>query len=301
MEHQLSILIPTYNNVCVALVESLNAQAIGMDGLRYEIIVADDGSTDAATVTANSCIDSLPNCKYCTLSTNIGRAAIRNHLGQQAHYEWLLFLDSDVVVENDDFISRYIKAQGDIPVVCGGIKIGSRNNGEETKGNLRFLYEKDCELRHGTNQRAKRPFQAFRTTNFMVRKSTFRKHHFNPSITTYGYEDVLYGKCLHDNEIGIRHIDNPVTYFDYEGNESFVAKTEESIRTLETLYEPLTNYSNIIKAYKKLALLRLSCLLRALYKMRRSAWRANLTSQHPSLLTFKLYKIGYFISIHKHP
>ena len=39
----LSILIPTYNGDCRAMVEELSCQAQALVGLDYEIIVADDG------------------------------------------------------------------------------------------------------------------------------------------------------------------------------------------------------------------------------------------------------------------
>ena len=46
MINNLSILIPTYNNVCLELVRDLQAQALILSSendFEYEIIVADDG------------------------------------------------------------------------------------------------------------------------------------------------------------------------------------------------------------------------------------------------------------------
>ena len=46
MINSLSILIPTYNNVCLELVRDLQAQASilsSTNDLEYEILVADDG------------------------------------------------------------------------------------------------------------------------------------------------------------------------------------------------------------------------------------------------------------------
>lgn len=70
MINTLSILIPTYNNVCVELVKSLQAQASllysSSDSLsssshfEYEILVADDGSTDERTIEGNRIINTLP-------------------------------------------------------------------------------------------------------------------------------------------------------------------------------------------------------------------------------------------------
>ena len=48
MIKSLSILLPSYNNECVSFVKRLQEQAenIKDDDFKYEIIVADDGSTD---------------------------------------------------------------------------------------------------------------------------------------------------------------------------------------------------------------------------------------------------------------
>ena len=71
MINTLSILIPTYNNVCIELVKSLQAQASLLSSssetrsssqessscFEYEILVADDGSTDKGTVEENRIIN----------------------------------------------------------------------------------------------------------------------------------------------------------------------------------------------------------------------------------------------------
>lgn len=64
MINSLSILIPTYNNVCLELVKSLQAQAALLSDFEYEILVADDGSTDLSTITGNRKINEIENCYY---------------------------------------------------------------------------------------------------------------------------------------------------------------------------------------------------------------------------------------------
>ena len=90
---ELSILIPTYNDVCTDSVNTLMQQAESIGDLRFEIIVADDASTDENVGEANRAIDRMTNCRYIRRENNVGRAAIRNFLAQEARYEWLLFVD----------------------------------------------------------------------------------------------------------------------------------------------------------------------------------------------------------------
>ena len=47
MKTQLSVLIPTYNYVCLPLVRELHKQAMAIEGLQFEIVVAEDGSDEA--------------------------------------------------------------------------------------------------------------------------------------------------------------------------------------------------------------------------------------------------------------
>ena len=101
----LSILIPTYNDACAKLVDTLRQQAEALD-ISYEIIVADDGSTNAEVVRSNRQINQWAHCRMDERPQNSGRASVRNYLAQQAQYNWLLFIDSDMVVCNPDFLKR---------------------------------------------------------------------------------------------------------------------------------------------------------------------------------------------------
>ena len=123
MINTLSILIPTYNNVCVELVKSLQAQASllysSSDSLsssseslsssshfEYEILVADDGSTDERTIEGNRIINTLPHCRYIERKENVGRAALRNFLAREAKYTWLLFIDSNMNVISHQYLAN---------------------------------------------------------------------------------------------------------------------------------------------------------------------------------------------------
>ena len=65
----LSILIPTYNYVCVKLVTDLQQQAERLE-CPYEILVADDASEEAFK-RENRKINGIPGCKYIELQENV--------------------------------------------------------------------------------------------------------------------------------------------------------------------------------------------------------------------------------------
>ena len=103
----LSILIPTYNYDVTALVKNLQQQCLKINGLVFEVLVYDDGSSLFRE--ENRYINSLEYCSFTLLDKNIGRSAIRNMLARNASYENLLFLDADVQLIKNEFISDYLK------------------------------------------------------------------------------------------------------------------------------------------------------------------------------------------------
>ena len=108
----LSILLPSYNNVCVSLVQALQRQADALRGkldkpFRYEIIVADDGSTDAACIDANRVIGDMLHCRYLRMEHNVGRAQIRNVLISESCGDYVLLIDSDLFLCDDNYLYRY--------------------------------------------------------------------------------------------------------------------------------------------------------------------------------------------------
>ena len=136
MMKSLSILIPTFNDVCLELVSQLSTQAAAIKELEYEILVADDGSTDTDVVKANSAINAFPRCRYIRREENVGRSAIRNFLAQTAQYERLLFVDGDMKMARADFVRKYAKTEG--PLLYGGYVV--EGDEELLKDSLRFIY-----------------------------------------------------------------------------------------------------------------------------------------------------------------
>lgn len=289
--YSLSVLLPTYNQPCFELVSRLHLQ-LEQAGVTYEIIVADDGSTDKVTVEANLRIMSMANCQYIVRTENVGRAAIRNFLAKTARYEYLLFIDSDMTMVSDQFIARYLAIEGD-QVVDGGVKIGG--DADQLRGNLRYLYEKAEEPKHTAEERQRSPYQHLHTANLLISRDVMLANPFNEQMKGYGYEDVLLGKKLRQAHVRIRHIDNPMGFCTFETNADFVAKTEEGLRTLYEHREELRGYSRLLTLVGGIHIPLVKSVIRMAFRLAGQAMRSNLCSTKPKLFLFKYYKLGYYL------
>ena len=289
----LSILVPTYNALCVTLVNALRLQAES-SGISYEILVGDDGSTDTNVIQTNQAINDWPHCRYILRTQNSGRAAIRNFLAQQARYDYLLFIDSDMTITSPDFITRYLSV-ADADVIIGGVSIDG--SPEALKGNLRYLYEKTEEPSHTVEHRQQMPYQHLHTANLLIRRELMLAHPFDERFRHYGYEDVLLGKTLRQHNVPITHIHNPVSFSTFESNAQFMAKTEEGLRTLHQFQSDLRGYSRLLTLVSGIHISLILTLFRLWHRLFQKAERRNLCSSRPSLLVFKLYRLGYFLSL----
>lgn len=293
LKTELSILIPIYNTVCVAFVKRLQwlAESAGID---YEIIVADDASPLQICKEQNRQIANLSHCRYIENENNIGAAANRNFLAQQSQYCWLLFLDCDMKLPNESFLSRYL-ATTSSQVINGGLRIGGDK--KMLQSNLRYKYEKHEEPNHTAQQRQKHPYQSFRSTNFMISRDVMLQNPFDERFERSGYEDVLFGKQLRQNKVTIKHIDNPLLMTDYETNPDYVAKIERSLRTLYTFRYELHGYSRLLTLVEGIHVRAIRSLIIMFHRTFGPMERWNLCGSHPSLTIFKLYRLGYYLSI----
>ena len=296
MKKELSILIPVYNYDCTELAQGLcrEMSELAADGVRIELVVADDGSTSTETLDANALLSTLPRCRYIRRSQNVGRAVIRNVLARESQYQWLLFLDCDMQLPGNQFLHNYLCSDGQ-EVVDGGF--GVVENASLKGRNLRYSYEWSELQRHSVEQRRANPYRSFRTTNFMIRRDIMLAHPFDERFVRYGYEDVLFGKELKQHGITITHIDNAMLLTDLEANDVFVAKTEEAIGTLHQFRSDLRGYSRLLTTAEGIHIAPVRWCIRLWHWLFGWLERRILCSKHPSLKVFKLYKLGYFLSL----
>lgn len=278
--------------MCVDKVKRLKSLCDVIPEFEYEIIVADDGSVNKDVIIQNQTINNLEHCTLLIRKVNGGSAATRNFLAENSKYAWLLFLDCDMDIPDNHFIERYIYNGIYDTVVNGGIAIGS--NPSEMKGNLRYLYEHYEEPKHTAEQRNKKPYKAFRSTNFMIPREIFLSCKFDERMKRY--EDVYFGKILKQKNIRIKHIDNPVVLNDFEDNYDYMNKIELDLRTLCKFRNELQGYSKMITFTDTLRHKFPTGLIKLWHKIFGKMERNSLTGKHPNLKVFNIYRLGYFIS-----
>jgi len=293
----LSILIPTYNYNVTSLVKELHNQAINLY-IDFEIIVMEDGSQ--CFVEENEIINKWTNCRHIILEKNIGRAAVRNKLAEEAKYDHLLFIDNDAEIFFNSFLQKYVAFCKEKCIVIGGTAYD--NDFNDPQYSLRLKYGKCRESRSALERnklelKRKSNFSAF---NFMISKSIFDLVKFDENISNYGHEDTLFGHQLHELGYKFIHIDNPLIHRGIDNNKIFIQKTEEGVRNLYFLYQTgeypfLPRESKLLRDFLFLKKIKLTSILRKFYFYFHSYLYKQLTSPHPSLFLYDVYKLLYLI------
>jgi len=290
---KLSVLIPTYNCDCSRLVRELQRQ-LPSDG---ELIVGDDCSTDKDIIRKNDEAACLPKCRAIRPQHNLGRAAIRNALAQEAKGDWLLFIDADAEVRSQSFIANYLTAaEGSMAnVICGGTGNISQCPRIETR--LRYDYEVAAEKRLTLEHRRHHPYAQFTTFNFLIRRDLFLSTLFDEHGKEYGHEDTLFGLELKRRGIPILHIDNKLTHLGLEDANVYLEKTETALRSLAYMSQELQQHARISALAFRLKRWHMLGFTRTLFTICKPLLRSNLLGKHPNQKLFALYKLGYYTSI----
>ena len=287
----ISILIPVFNTNCTQLVKQLQTQC-ELTGLVYEIIIADDASTNQEIKSTNSALASIKNVQYIELTNNIGRSAIRNYLASIAKQTYLLFIDDDMAMVDEEYIKRYANVMESDEVIYGGLVYPTYY--KET-ALLRETFGNEREIK-SLADRLKSPTQNIATCNLVVKKSVFDAIKFNESIKQYGWEDNLFALQLAQKGVKIAHINNPLLHTGIESNEVYLAKTIIACKTLASLvlseqYKLELQSIKLYRAYQNLAKLNLIGLFCFCFKIIKTGIENHLCAKQPNLIYFDLWKL----------
>lgn len=295
----LSVCIPIYNFDVREAVTELVRQ-LDLSNVNHEILLFDDCSNDFYR-NLNEELDNYKNVYYELLPNNIGRSKIRNSLAKRAKFDYILFLDCDVVIANSAFIANYIASVSTgSSVICGGRVYPSLEKNKQKK--LRWKYGIKQESKNA-NIRSQHPSKSFMTNNFLIRKRIFDAITFNENLSKYGHEDTLFGYELKQNDIIPMHIENPVLNGDIETDVDFLSKTKEGIKNLSDLYDSMKNETEFIEDVSLLSVyerIKGNVIFVNTLALFESVLYNLLKNGIASVFLFNLYKLSAFINCQKH-
>lgn len=288
----LSILIPTYNYNVFPLVLELHQQG-EQCGIEYEIIVLDDGSK--IIFPENETINAVENCSYIVNQTNLGRASNINKLVELSNFETVLILEADAFPSKKNYVHLYVTALKEHPqAVFGGVIYPVTKPPENAL--LRWNYGHARESKN-LNYRSQHPNDIVFSWNLMMQKQIFLDHAFDTSITTYGFEDLVFLKKLKQGQIAIQQIDNPCIHQNEELSSVFIEKSKTAVKNLVRLYQKnilSSKDSSLLKAFEFVEKAHILAVMTLFFKIFENLMIKNLLSEKPSLFLFDLYRLGYF-------
>jgi hypothetical protein len=195
------------------------------------------------------------------------------------------------------FFRRYLDYldNDEAEVVSGGVRVTIYD--ERWHDNLRFLYEEAEQANHTAEKRRQRPYQSFRSANFLIRRDVMLRCPFDERFRRSGYEDVLFGKQLRQHHINIAHIENPLGMGDFESNADYVSKVERSLQTLYQFRNELQGYSRLLTTAEGIHLGAVRWMIAAFHRCFGGLLRRNLCGHRPNLNILKIYKLGFYLNI----
>lgn len=293
----LSINIPVFQVEVSTLVLQLHRQAEKLK-ISFEIRVYDDGSTEDIR-TKNREIKNLPNVVYSELAENRGRAAIRNKMGLDSNFKYLLFIDADSCLVSENYLQIFLENIKPNRVICGGTAY-KPDPPEEPGQILRWVYGSKREAVSAQARNSKKGF-IITSNNFVIERRIFEKIHFREDLRKYGHEDTLLGYDLYQNDIEIFHIENPVEHTGLEESRVFLEKTRLALKNLHFISNDLLNADStfiqqvsFLNRYQKLTKYFPSGLLALIYKAGKRSIEMHLSGRNPKLFWFDLYKIAFY-------
>ncbi len=233
---QLSVLVPFKGDDPCRLIAALAAP----DG-QAELVLLDDGSLDKAlTERVKAALDASPlPARLVRLSRNEGRSKGRNRLARHARAGRFLFLDSDMLPDEADFLDGWLElvAAADPPVAFGGFSLHQAELKPEHALHRAMALHSDC---LPASRRRLTPEKCVFTSNLLVRRDVFEAEPFDEGFAGWGWEDVEWAMRV-ARRWPILHIDNTATHLGLEPSGVIARKYEESA----------ANFARVVAAHRE--------------------------------------------------
>jgi hypothetical protein len=237
----------------------------------------------------------LPGVHYRELPQNVGRAAIRNLLAATAQHEWLLLLDNDSELPDNQFLARYAAARHQAAMLIGGTAYEATPPADPAL-HLRWHYGQAREARPAAVRQAA-PYAQLTINNALIQAAVFRQFALDERLSGYGHEDTKFGAELTAAGISVWHLDNPVLHDGLEPAAVFLAKSEQAVRNLAHVYREngLGADSRLLQTAARLRRLGAAAPARLALGAAAPVLRRQLLSSRPSLRAFDLLKLHWLL------
>jgi len=208
-----SVIVLTYNQTKLL---RLSLKALFRQGYpkdKYEIIIADDGSSDGAKDLVRMMKESPILLKYCSQEDKGFRAAKARNIGaKHAKGEVLIFLDADVIADTD-LITQHVKSQSKYDVVCG-YAAGHKSEKQVNLKSITSLLDRNISSLRGFFDlgEGREPvfspipysnsvnndylWEHFQSNNFSIKRGSFMVFRFDERFIGWGEEDIEFAYRL---------------------------------------------------------------------------------------------------------
>ena len=268
---KLSVIIPTHNRADI--LQACLLKLAHQQGVDFEVIIVDDGSTDHTEEIVNGfiaenkirpiCSDKCGECIQYIKQKGSHQGVARNRGVKNATGDIIVFIGDDIFVEPDFLMKHHDRhtEHSDENVVALGYTTWDPNL--EINSYMRFLENSGWQFGYKFLQPAMigraDPYKFFYTSNISLKKSFFEKEKFNEDFRCYGWEDIELGYRLWKNhDMQIYYEPSAVAYHHHEIPESDLPKKMRDIGKSAVHFQRLQPDVQIIPMGLKARILRLA-------------------------------------------
>ena len=247
----ISVAVPFFRVDVCPLAEVLVGQAARLSG-SVELLFADDASGDPehAKRLESLLSKASPACRLVSATQNVGRARIRNALHERCRGQYVLFLDSDMYPDSDDFLARYFE----LAVAAAGDVIVGGSSYHQIRGVPRsqrlYFYHSNRTQCVSVAVRRNHPLRYVFTNNLLLRRRLLSEIAFDPEYSGWGYEDTDWAFAVAQQNARVIHIDNTATHVGLIDDDRVIEKYKESVGNFVRLTSKFPAQSQTIPVYR---------------------------------------------------
>jgi glycosyltransferase involved in cell wall biosynthesis len=217
----LSICIPTYNTDCSELLDILEEQIAQLEET-VEVLVCDDFSTDDVRKNQEAC--ERNGFSFFENQSNLGSISTRIKLAKNSSFNWLLFIDADMLPKKDEYVIKYTNF---VTFNNADVAIGGCCYANEIKPfSLRLRYGRNRE-EISAEKRQLNPYNSILFGNILMKKELFSEVFNDFQDNAYG-EDIYLSSSLKSLNKDVVHLPNETYHLGLENNREFVKKIQKS-------------------------------------------------------------------------